>query len=136
MSLPIILPNGKVVVFGGSTQNNNNPVYVPEMFDPENESQGWVNLPAATVPRGIMVQLCYYQMVVYGLQEVHPGPGIWELRIEIFRPSYFFSGTARPTISGAPTVGGYGASITIPTPDAANIARVSLVKTGCHYTPL
>ena len=61
---------------------------------------------------------------------------MWELRIEIFRPSYFFSGTARPTISGTPTVGGYGASITIPTPDAANISRVSLVKTGCtthHY---
>ena len=41
-----------------------------------------------------------------------------------------------PTISGAPTVGGYGASITIPTPDAANVSRVSLVKTGCqthHY---
>ena len=49
--LPIILPNGKVAVFGGTSQGNNIPVFVPEMFDPENESQGWVQLPSATVPR-------------------------------------------------------------------------------------
>ncbi len=24
-----------------------NHINIPEMFDPENESQGWVNLPAA-----------------------------------------------------------------------------------------
>ncbi len=74
-------------------------------------------------------------MVAYGLQAVAHG-SVSELRIEVFRPSYFFTGTARPTISGAPTVGGYGASITIPTPNAANITRVSLVKPGCqthHY---
>ena len=66
----------------------------------------------------------------------YPGPTVWELRIEIFRPSYFFSATPRPTISANPTVGDYGASITIPTPDATDISRVSLVKTGCtthHY---
>jgi hypothetical protein len=136
--LPIILPDGKVVIFGGSSQANENPVFVPEMFDPENESQGWVNLPAATVPR-----------VYHGTAVLLPDGSVWtagsnpqvavpELRIEIFRPSYFFSATARPTISGTPTVGGYGATITIPTPDAQNISRVSLVKTGCqthHYDP-
>jgi hypothetical protein len=134
--LPIILPDGKVVIFGGSAQGNNNPVFVPEMFDPENESQGWVNLPAATVPRvyhGTAVLLPDGSVWTAGST---PGSGVWELRIEIFRPSYFFSATARPTISGAPTVGEYGGSITIPTPDAANITRVSLVKPGCqthHY---
>jgi hypothetical protein len=134
--LPIILPNGKVVIFGGSAQANENPIFVPEMFDPENESLGWVSLPAATVPR-----------VYHGTALLLPDGSVWtasstpqigvsELRIEIFRPSYFFSSTARPTISGAPTVGGYGGTITIPTPNAANIARVSLIKTGCtthHY---
>ena len=29
-----------------------NHISIPEMFDPENESQGWVNLPAAIVLRG------------------------------------------------------------------------------------
>ena len=134
--IPIILPDGKVVIFGGSAQGNNNPVFVPEMFDPENESQGWVNLPPATVPRvyhGTAVLLPDGSVWTAGST---PGAGVWELRIEIFRPSYFFSATARPTISGTPTVGEYGGSITIPTPDAANITRVSLVKLGCqthHY---
>ena len=57
-----------------------------------------------------------------------------ELGTEIFKPDYFSA--TRPTISGAPTVGGYGQSITIPSPDAANINRVSLVRLGAtthHY---
>jgi hypothetical protein len=118
------------VIFGGSSQANNNPVFVPEMFDPENESQGWVDLPAATVPRvyhGTAVLLPDGSVWTAGST---PTEGVWELRIEIFRPSYFFSATGRPTISGTPTVGEYGGSITIPTPDAANITRVSLVRLG------
>ena len=133
--LPIILPNGKVMVFGGSTQNNNNPVYVPETFDPENENQGWANGPADRLPRMYHGAALLLQDGSVWTAGGTPGPGLQENRIEIFRPSYFFSGT-RPTISGAPTIGAYGASITIPTPDAANVARVSLVKTGCtthHY---
>jgi hypothetical protein len=125
-----------MVVFGGSAQGNENPIFVPEMFDPENESQGWVNLPAATVPRvyhGTAVLLPDGSVWTAGST---PDVAVWELRIEVFRPSYFFTGTARPTISGAPIVGGYGASITIPTPNAATVSRVSLVRTGCqthHY---
>ena len=53
-----------------------------------------------------------------------------ELRTEIYKPDYFFSGT-RPTISASPLVGDYGNSITISTPDAANISVVSLVKLPC-----
>jgi hypothetical protein len=133
--LPIILPNGNVVVFGGSSQGNNNPIFVPEMFNPENESQGWVNLPAATVPRGYHGTALLLPDGSVWTAGGTPGPAISELRIEIFRPSYFFTAT-RPTISGVPTVGGYGGLITIPTPAAASVARVSLVKTGCtthHY---
>ena len=47
--LPTILPNGKVIVFGGSSLANENPVYVPEMFDSVTET--WTSLPSATVPR-------------------------------------------------------------------------------------
>ena len=47
---PIILPNGKLVIFGGTALGNNtNPVYIPEMFDPVTET--WQSLPAASVPR-------------------------------------------------------------------------------------
>ena len=46
---PIILPNGKVLMIGGSSLANENPVYIPEMFDPVTGS--WTSLPAASVPR-------------------------------------------------------------------------------------
>jgi galactose oxidase-like protein/fibronectin type III domain protein len=127
--LPIILPNGKVVVFGGTSQGTStNYVYVPEMFDPENEAQGWVTLPAATVGR-----------VYHGTALLLPDGSVWtasstpspctnEYRTEIFKPSYFSA--TRPTISGAPTVGDYGQSITIPTPNPSSISRVSLVGLG------
>ena len=54
---------------------------------------------------------------------------------EIFSPDYLFAGT-RPTISGTPTVGNYGGTIDIPTPDAPNIDSVSLLRlmnTTHHY---
>ena len=131
---PIILPNGKLVIFAGSSQNVTNPVLIPEMFDPENENAGWTDLPAATVPR-----------VYHGIALLLPDGSVWtacstiyscttEYRTEIFKPDYF-SGT-RPTISGTTTVGDYGQSITIPTPDAAGITRVSLVRLAAsthHY---
>ena len=47
---PVILPTGKLVIFGGSGQGNNTmPVYVPEIFDPITET--WQSLPPASVPR-------------------------------------------------------------------------------------
>ena len=63
-------------------------------------------------------------------------PSAFELATEIFSPGYFFQ--TRPTISGTPTVGNYGGTITIPTPDAATINSVSLVRLGAathHYDP-
>ena len=36
---PVILPNGKLIIFGGSANGNGtNPVYIPEMFDPVTET--------------------------------------------------------------------------------------------------
>ena len=49
--LPVILPNGKAVIFGGSSQGNENPVYVPEMFDPVNET--WTSLAVCFYSKGI-----------------------------------------------------------------------------------
>jgi hypothetical protein len=132
--LPIILPNGKVIIFGGSSQGTTNPIYIPEMFDPENEGAGWVTLPAATVPR-----------VYHGVALLLADGSIWtasstvgqcnpEMRTEIFKPSYFSA--TRPAISGTPTVGDYGQSITIPTPNPTSISRVSLTNlsaTTHHY---
>ena len=51
-----------------------------------------------------------------------------EYGTEIFKPDYFSA--TRPTISGTAAVGGYGQSITIPTPNPSKISRVSLVRLG------
>ncbi|MFL6356303.1 MAG: galactose oxidase early set domain-containing protein, partial [Nitrososphaeraceae archaeon] len=58
----------------------------------------------------------------------------WELRTEFFRPAYY--SVSRPSISGTPSVGAYGGSITIPTSSASSISKATLVKcpdTTHHY---
>ncbi|MGI0024795.1 MAG: hypothetical protein ACREA4_06570, partial [Nitrososphaera sp.] len=48
---PVILPTGKVIIFGGTSENNDESlaVYDPEMFDPDTET--WSELPPHSVPR-------------------------------------------------------------------------------------
>ncbi len=130
--LPVVLPDGKVVVFGGTSSGGSNYVYQPEMFDPVTET--WTVLPSASVPRtyhGVAILL--YDGTVWTASGT-PSAGSWELRTEIFRPWYYTE--TRPTISAAPVVGGYNGTITIPTPNAADITSVSLVRlmsTTHHY---
>ena len=121
---PVILPDGKCVIFGGSEKGLGIPVYIPEMFDPVRET--WELLPAASVSR------VYHQVSL-----LLPDGRVWtagstltgndQLRTEFFSPSYLLQGI-RPVISGAPNVGGYGDLISIPTADAASISSVSLLR--------
>jgi hypothetical protein len=129
---PVILPDGKVVVFGGAAQGNSNPRYMPEMFNPS--TQTWTTLSAASVPR-------VYHQVALLLPDGRvwtagstPTRSRWELRTEFFRPAYYSA--TRPSISGTPSVGSYGGSLTIPTSNPSSISRASLVKcpdTTHHY---
>jgi hypothetical protein len=48
---------------------------------------------------------------------------------ELYSPPYLFQG-ARPTIASASTSISYGSSFTVGTPDAAGIAKVSLIALG------
>ena len=131
--LPVMLPTGKVVIFGGTSDMNTTFVFYPEMFDPVNNT--WTALPPASVGR-------QYHSVAMLLPDGRvwtasgtPSMSKFEPRIELFSPWYFFAGP-RPTISGPPTVGPYGGTITIPTADASSISSVSLVKipnTTHHY---
>jgi galactose oxidase-like protein/Kelch motif protein len=129
---PVILPDGKVVVFGGAEQGTSNPRRVPEMFSPATET--WTSLATANVVRvyhQVSMLLPDGRVWTAGSTSARNN---WELRTEFFRPSYHSA--TRPTISGSPTVGDYGESITIPTPDGSSITRASLVKlpdTTHHY---
>ena len=123
---PVILPNGKLLVLGGSEQGSAIPVYLPEMFDPQTET--WQsNLPSASIPR-----------VYHSVALLLPDGRVWtaggntrigqyRAETEFYSPPYLFAGS-RPTISGDPVVGGYGSSIIIPTPSPASISSVSLVR--------
>ena len=64
----------------------------------------------------------------------HTFRGDAELRTELFRPGYYSA--TRSSISGSPTVGAYGGSITIPTSSASTVSKATLVKcpdTTHHY---
>ncbi|NWG38174.1 galactose oxidase-like domain-containing protein [Nitrososphaera sp.] len=133
MTNPVILPNGKVGVFGGAAIMNTDPVMPAELFDPVTET--WTVLPSATVPR-------VYHSVALLLPDGRVWTASstasrhdWELRTELFSPDYVLSGS-RPVINGTPTVGGYGGSISIPTQNPQSISSVSMVRisnTTHHY---
>lgn len=123
--IPVILPDGKILAIGGTTYQNSstNKIMAAELFDPVTEK--WTTLPAMTVPR-------LYHSAGVLLKDgrvwkagTTPSRLTSEIRVENFVPSYY--STSRPTISGTPTVGGYGQTITIPTLDGLNINAVSLV---------
>jgi hypothetical protein len=65
----------------------------------------------------------------------NPEQGVFENHIEIYQPSYLFNSdgslATRPRISaGAPGSVTYAQSFTVPTPDAADVASVVLMKAG------
>ena len=124
MQSPIILPNGKLVIFGGSKEDNDIPVYTPEMFDPTTET--WSILDPASIPR-----LKNHVSILLPDGRVWTAGGVnkneeWERRTEIFSPDYIFK--ERPIISGELVVKSYGGNILIPTPNPNSISKVSLVK--------
>lgn len=129
---PVLLPTGQIVIFGGNLKTNLSPALNPEMFDPVAET--WTTWPAATVPRMYhQVALLLHDGRVWTAGTT-PTQTIKEVRVEIFNPWY--TSETRPTISGDLTGGAYGGTITISTPNAADITKVSLVKvtaTTHHY---
>ena len=123
--IPVIMPDGKILVIGGTAYQNSgaNKIMEAELFDPVTEA--WTTLPAMTVPR-------QYHSTALLLADGR----VWtagttyslvsrELRVEYFVPSYYSA--ARPTISGNPVVGSYGETITVPTPEGLDVDSVSLV---------
>ncbi len=120
------LPNGKLIFFGGTKfQNVSSGAYKnAEIFDPVAKS--WTVVTGMNVPRiyhstGIL--LLDGRVWLAGTQYSKSN---WELRSEFFVPSYY--NATRPTISSNPTVGNYGGTINIPTPNAAGIGKVSLLR--------
>lgn len=128
----IILPTGEIFIEGGLKNGSNDAtgVRAPETYNPATGT--WRVLPATSVVRG------YHSTAL-----LMPNGAIWvagsnfnastglanrELRIEIFEPWYFCG--RRPTITDAAPKACHGDKLEIRTPDAADIKRVVLVRSG------
>jgi hypothetical protein len=122
------LPDGNIIFFGGTNFQNqlSSAYYNAEIFDPVTKS--WTVVNGMTVPRiyhstGMLLLDGRVWLAGSSYSKTN-----WELRSEFFVPSYY--NATRPTISSDPTVGNYGGTINISTPDAADVQKVSLIRLG------
>jgi hypothetical protein len=123
---PVLLPDGDVLVVGGGyDQPFTGPEKTAEVFDPETET--WTELAAQQASR------IYHSTALLlpdgRVLSAGQNDGPMQTTIEVFSPPYLFRGP-RPTISSAPGTLGYSQNFAVQTPDAADIARVALIRPG------
>jgi hypothetical protein len=120
-----ILPDGKVLVTGGTSaagfNNYTGTVYAGEMWDPATGQ--WTTMASAQVPR----QYHSEALLLPDGRVLSTGDDA-TTQVEIYSPPYLFKG-ARPTITSVPTNPvSYGQTFFVATPDAASIAKVTLIR--------
>jgi hypothetical protein len=131
----VLLPNGKVLALGGSTQNEdpNTATLGADLYDPTAGS--WSSAGTSSYPRlyhSVALLLADGTVAVAGS---NPERGTYEEHIEIYSPAYLFAAdgslATRPVIGSTPASVGYGAgTFQVQTPDAADIGSVVLVRPG------
>lgn len=129
----VVLPNGKVMIVGGSQVDNelNGASYRPEIWDPNTER--WSLMASAEKARlyhSTALLLKDGRVLVAGGGT--PGPQT-NTNAEIFSPPYLFSNGAlapRPSIVSAVSDASYGSKVSVQFRSNEKISRVTLVKTG------
>ena len=105
--------------------NYSGPVFTPELFDPATET--WTPMEphqASRMYHSTALLLPDARVFCAG-QDNGPLANF----AEIWSPPYLFRGP-RPTFSGAPTEIGYNQTFTISSPEAGDIARVTVIRSG------
>ncbi len=127
-----LLPDGKVLVTGGSRVNNGNDGYVtnPEIWDPETGNWTEVVLPheRARLYHSTALLLPDGRVMIGGGGA--PGPRNYT-DVEYYSPAYLFDGNqpaARPVINTAPQKIGYNGNFQITA--TGTVSRVALVRNG------
>jgi hypothetical protein len=137
----VLLPDRTVFVTGGSLKQEDTPLarLQPEIYDPATDT--WTPMAHSTVPRlyhSTALLLPDGSVVAAGGNPEGGTHVQWdddpeeEMRLEIFRPPYFFKG-ARPTITATPAQCTYGQTIQITSPESANIRWANLLR-NCATT--
>lgn len=124
----IMLPDGTVLAVGGSKEadkGSTNGTMQAELWDPTTET--WKTMASMSDPR------MYHSiaMLMPDGRVLSAGGGRYGttnnyLTAQYYSPPYLFKGT-RPTISNVASIIGYSSSVTVQTPDADSISKVSLI---------
>ena len=130
-----ILPDGKVLVSGGSSTDEDPATgsLEAQLYHPgANSFTSASSMAYARVYHSNTLLLPDGKVLAVG---GNPQRTVFEPHVEIYSPPYLFNsdGTlaTRPAISSiAPATIGYGASLQVHTPDAANIKSVVLIRAG------
>ncbi len=123
----VVLPDGKIFVSGGSStagfDTSTSPVAATEMWDPATGQ--------FTTMAGIAEYRGYHStaLLLPDGRVLSAGGNVGGPNAQIYSPPYLFNG-ARPVISSAPNSAGYGQTISIASPNAASISKVSLIHVG------
>ena len=127
-----VLPTGDVLVTGGVNGDRSNPALKVNATELWNPTSGTWTLLASSAPllRG-------YHSTTLLLPDgrlIHSGGGagggtVENLNYEVFSPPYLFKG-ARPAVTDVTGSAGYGQVLTVQTPDAASITKVTLIRFG------
>jgi hypothetical protein len=130
-----LLPDGNVLVTGGGTTTDAispaGAVYQAELWSPTTKT--YTPLASGQVPRlyhstALLLPDGRVLVGAGGRFNGYPSNDVSDrTSAEIFSPPYLFKGP-RPTITSAPASSTYGATISVQTPDAANIVKVSLIR--------
>ncbi|MGB1310163.1 MAG: Ig-like domain-containing protein [Leucothrix sp.] len=130
----VVLPNGKVMIVGGSAQDNAlvGTALRPEIWDPATEA--WTLMETAVRARlyhSTSLLLKDGRILVAGGGA--PGPQV-NTNAEIFTPPYLYNNSgqlaARPTIVSAPDEAPYGSNVAVRHDPTDIISRATLIKTG------
>ncbi|MEU0561442.1 LamG-like jellyroll fold domain-containing protein [Dactylosporangium sp. NPDC006015] len=127
-----LLPDGRVLITGGSRENNGNGGYVtnPEIWDPTTNTWSEVVIPHehARLYHSTALLLPDGRVMVGGGGA--PGPRNYT-DVEYYSPGYLFNGDAlapRPVINTAPQKIGYNGNFQIGA--TGTVSRVTLVRNG------
>jgi hypothetical protein len=125
----VLLPDRTVLVCNGSAMSEatNQSVLPAELYDPYAPTPSWSvaatpNI-AGRVYHSVAVLLPDGSVIAAG---GNPARGVYEARLELYRPAYLSQ--PRPLIQSAPASGVAGGTITIQTPQASTIQWVHLIR--------